>query len=416
MWTQFLLVYAIMISIICAFALYKLKYTRSQSSSNNSVPSMNELEATQQKSIYFKDNFIHNLSHEIRTPLNALLGLSQLGENCNDLSKCQSYFSKLNISSKQLMTLMDDILDFSKISSGHFNFENSHINLMSLLRSLARQYEPLALEKNLEFHFSIEGIIAQTLFCDPFRIEQIIGNLLSNAIKYTQSGSVSLRVSMTPSINNNCYLNFEIADSGIGMDRVQVDAIFNPFSHSFSEDQILNNQSSGLNIAITKQLVDLMEGSIHIDSSPNIGTTMTVSLPFCEADYELPKSVESISKGRLPDEGIYFVENPNMRSIITPSKFDQIFDYSHIKDEDQTALIETLKALLIETNLRKPKGCKEALAVFRAKASKHENLTEFTDQLQLELSQYHFDQMIELIHYISIELGGIHNHEISRNV
>ena len=377
---------------------------------------MNEIETMQQKSIYFKDNFIHNLSHEIRTPLNALLGLSQLGENCNDLSKCQSYFSKLNISSKQLMALMDDILDFSKISSGHFNFENSHINLMSLLHSLARQYEPLALEKNLEFHFSIEGIIVQTLFCDPFRIEQIIGNLLSNAIKYTQSGSVSLRVCMTPSIDNNSYLNFEIANSGIGMDRVQVDAIFNPFSNSISDDQILNNQSSGLNIAITKQLVDLMEGSIRIDSSPNIGTTMTVSLPFCEADYELPKSVQSISKDFLQDERIPHIDDPNLQSIITPAKLNQIFDHSHIKNEDQTALIETLNELLIETNLRKPKGCKEALSVFRSKASKHENLTELTDQLQLELSQYHFDQMIELIHTISIALGGIQNNEISRNV
>lgn len=406
MWIQILLIYAIAISIISAFILYKLKHALSQSSSNNSVPSMSELDEQQKKSIYYKDNFIHNLGHEIRTPLNALLGLSQLGETCNDLSKCQSYFSKLNVSSKQLMILMDDILDFSKINSGHFNFENSRINLMSLLSSLTKRYEPLASEKNLDFRFSIEGTIPQTLFCDPFRVEQIVSNLLSNAIKYTQSGSVSLRVSMKHSTNNNCYLIFVVADSGIDMPNVQVDPIPNPYSNSITDDQNTIDQNSALMIAITKQLVDLMDGSILIDTLPNIGTTVTVNLPFAEGNYELPSVVHSISKVFLQNEQLDFVGDQNMRGIITPAKIEQNFDYSYIKNEEQSSLIETLKVLLHETNLRKPKGCKEALSVFRAKASKHENLTNLTDQLQLELSQYHFDQMIELIHSISIELGG----------
>lgn len=246
-----------------------------------------EIEQVQRQSIKFKENFISNLSHEVRTPLNALVGLSQLGSKSNDLRKNHSYFNKMNTASKQLMQLMDDILDFSKIESGSFSLVKSRFNFMSLLTSLTSQFGPLAAEKNLEFNFFIDDLSPQYLYTDSFRLEQIISNLLSNAIKFTDSGEVSLSLSLKENAASNYQLHLAIKDSGIGMDQVQIKGIFNPFSTLVDDNQKRSNNSSGLGMAITKQIVDLMGGSIYIDSKPQEGTFVEVILPFNKEDLEV---------------------------------------------------------------------------------------------------------------------------------
>lgn len=246
-----------------------------------------KLEQVQRQSMQFKENFISNLSHEVRTPLNALVGLSQLGAKSNDLRKNHSYFNKMNTASKQLMQLMDDILDFSKIESGSFNLVKSRFNFMSLLTSLTSQFGPLAAEKNLEFNFFISDLSPQYLYTDSFRLEQIISNLLSNAIKFTDFGQVSLSLSLKENTASGYQLHLAIKDSGIGMDQVQIKGIFNPFSNLVDDNQKRSNNSSGLGMAITKQIVDLMGGSIYIDSKPQAGTFVEVVLPFDKDDLEL---------------------------------------------------------------------------------------------------------------------------------
>lgn len=248
-----------------------------------------EIEQVQRQSMHFKENFINNLSHEVRTPLNALVGLSQLGAKCEDLSKSQSYFSKINVSSKQLMQLMDDILDFSRIESGSFNLVKNRFNFMSLLTALTSQYGPMAADKALEFNFLADETLPQYLYADSFRLEQIISNLLSNAIKFTDSGEIQLRIALKPAQPDGWHLTFNVTDTGIGMDQHQLKGLFNPFAKLVEDDQKRSNNSSGMGMAITKQIVDLMGGSIYIDSKPHEGTSIEVTLPFSQEDLEMPK-------------------------------------------------------------------------------------------------------------------------------
>lgn len=252
-----------------------------------------ELEKLQRKSLRFKENFVSNLSHEVRTPLNAIVGLSQLGVRCDDVQKCQNYFHKVNTASKQLMQLVDDILDFSKIENGDFNLVKSRFNFMSLLTALTSQFGPLAADKQLEFNLFMDEFNPQYLFADSFRLEQILSNLLSNAIKYTEKGEIRLEISLKINAPAGYLLTFKIHDTGIGMDQVQVKGIFNPFSNLVADNQKRRNNSSGLGMAITKQIVDMMGGTILIDSIPDTGTQIEVTLPFTIEDVELPKPYTS---------------------------------------------------------------------------------------------------------------------------
>lgn len=242
----------------------------------------------QRQSIRFKENFISNLSHEVRTPLNAMIGLSQLGQKGEHPDRHLSYFSKINVASRQLMQLMDDILDFSKIESGSFTLVKSRFNFMSLLTSLIGQFGPIAAEKRLEFNVYTDEFTPQYIFSDSYRLEQILSNLLSNAIKYTEKGEVNLYIGIKPSQSQGYILEIKVDDTGIGMSDAQVSGLFNPFSHLVSDEQRRLNNSSGLGMAITKQIVDLMNGRILINSRSGNGTSVEVSLPFAGQDLELP--------------------------------------------------------------------------------------------------------------------------------
>ncbi len=251
------------------------------------------LEKVQRQSIHFRENFISNLSHEVRTPLNALIGLSQLGQKNEHPERHLDYFSKINIASKQLMQLMDDILDFSKIESGSFALVKSRFNFMSLLSAIISQYATQAAEKNLEFNIDVDEFSPQYMFADSFRLEQILSNLVSNAIKFTDEGEVHLHIGLTKAVSKGYELIIRISDTGKGMSQEMLDGLFNPFIHLVSDNQKRHNKSSGLGMAITKQIVDLMQGQIVISSKPQVGTEIAVTLPFDGNDLELPKNSDT---------------------------------------------------------------------------------------------------------------------------
>lgn len=257
-----------------------------------------EIEQLQRKSLQFKENFIINLSHDVRTPINALVGLSQLGTKSTDPVKMQSYFSKIYKSSKQLMRLMDDILDFSKLESGSFELVKSRFNFMSLLNALTSQYGPEAAEKYLDFNFFVDENAPHYLIGDSFKIEQIISNLLSNAIKFTCEGEIRMSVAMLKDYNDSYQLIITVSDTGIGMDTDHIKGLFNPFPKLVEVEQKRLNGSSGLGMAITKQIIEMMQGSIHVDSKPNEGTTITIALPFAHSEVELlvqgPRTIEHL--------------------------------------------------------------------------------------------------------------------------
>ncbi len=316
-----------------------------------------EIEQLQRKSLQFKENFIINLSHDVRTPINALVGLSQLGTKCTDPVKMQSYFTKIYKSSKQLMHLMDDILDFSKMESGSFELVKTRFNFMSLLSALTSQFGPEAAEKYLDFNFFIDDHAPHYLVGDSFKIEQIISNLLSNAIKFTYAGEVRMTVALLKDYHEAYQLIITVSDTGVGMDTELVHGLFNPFPKLVEVDQKRLNGSSGLGMAITKQIIEMMKGSIHVDSKPKEGTTITIALPFAQEEVELltqgQKTIEHL-KVLVIDN--YEASRSNTELLLRTFNYDVISANSYHHALDLLSLDNDFNLIISDCNLSDLEG------------------------------------------------------------
>lgn len=243
-----------------------------------------------------KSFFLSNMSHDIRTPMNAIIGFTDLiSANVGDKEKVDEYARKITSASKHLLSLINDVLDMSKIESGKTTLNMMQFSMLDLKDELYNIIAPQAQTKDQNLEFAIEGEIPQFVVGDKLRVVQILLNLLSNAVKYTQIGGnikfiICSKHSNTPNFEN---LSFIVADNGSGMTEEFLENIFEPFTRETSS---LTNkvQGTGLGMAITKNLVDLMGGVIAIDSTSGKGTTVMVDLTFALPDIVLGS--ENISK------------------------------------------------------------------------------------------------------------------------
>ncbi len=235
-----------------------------------------------------KSNFLSNMSHDIRTPMNAIVGFSALLErNASDIDLVHDYTRKIMASSRHLLSLINDVLDMSKIESGKTSLNIGNFNLPSLLEDLNIIIMPQAKAKSQTFTIHTQGTPPDEIMGDKLRLNQILLNLLSNAVKYTQvGGEIEFTVQSLPSAADQyAKLRFIVRDNGIGMSEEFVKEIFQPFSRE--KNSIVDNiQGTGLGMAITKNLVDLMGGIIRVESEPGAGSTFTVELSFALAQAE----------------------------------------------------------------------------------------------------------------------------------
>lgn len=227
-----------------------------------------------------KSTFLSNMSHDIRTPMNAIVGLSALlQKDANNPEKVQEHTRKIAASSQHLLGLINDILDMSKIESGKTTLNITEINLAEIVDELGIIMRPQAEAKQQEFEISVFDIQTEHLLGDKLRINQVLINLLSNAVKYTEAGGrIEMVVRQLPQVSPKyARLRFIVKDNGIGMSEEYLEQIFQPFTREMSHltSQI---QGTGLGMAITKNLVDLMGGSISVESSLGEGSTFTVDL------------------------------------------------------------------------------------------------------------------------------------------
>ncbi len=229
-----------------------------------------------------KSNFLSNMSHDIRTPMNAIVGFSVLLEkDADDAEKVREYTRKITASSHHLLSLINDVLDMSKIESGKTSLNVDRFSLPELLDELSIILSPQAKAKEQHFTVHVQGAPPEQLIGDKLRLNQILINLLSNAIKYTpQGGTVEFLISDLPqSAPQYAKLRFQVRDNGIGMSPEFIKTVFDPFSREISS--VTNKiQGTGLGMAITKNLVDLMGGIIQVESQPGQGSTFTVELSF----------------------------------------------------------------------------------------------------------------------------------------
>ncbi len=237
-----------------------------------------------------KTDFLSTMSHDIRTPMNAIIGLTTIAEkNLGDMQSVGESLRKITLASNHLLTLINDILDISKVESGKLNLSPLTFSIVETVENLVNLSQPMVKEKNIEFNFRINRIEKEYLYADQLRLNQIYINLLSNAIKYTEPGgrvSVDLREEESP--KSGCVrLSYKVSDTGIGMSPEFMANMYQPFSRQ-TDSRVNSIQGTGLGLAITKQMVDLMGGSIDCQSEQGKGTTFTVvlDLPVAERQRE----------------------------------------------------------------------------------------------------------------------------------
>ena len=227
-----------------------------------------------------KSVFLSNMSHDIRTPMNAIVGFSTLLQrDADNPDKVREYTRKIASSSQHLLGLINDVLDMSKIESGKTTLNITEICLAQLVEELMSMMQPQAKAKHQDFKIYVRDISNEEVLGDRLRINQILINILSNALKYTpENGKVEMTVSQLPQRTKNFGLfRFIISDNGIGMSKEYLETIFQPFSRE-TTSKTLGIQGTGLGMAITKNLVDLMGGTIAVESKLDRGSTFTLDL------------------------------------------------------------------------------------------------------------------------------------------
>lgn len=247
-----------------------------------------------------KSAFLSNMSHDIRTPMNAIVGLSTLLQrDAENPDKVREHTRKITASSQHLLGLINDVLDMSKIESGKTTLNIGEINLAEIVEELGTIMRPQAKNKNQEFKVSVCNLTDEHVLGDKLRINQVLLNILSNAVKYTpEGGCIELAVRQIPyRVEGFAHFRFQVRDNGIGMDHAYLESIFEPFSRA--EDSLSSGiQGTGLGMAITKNLVEMMGGSVTVKSRPGEGSVFTV-------DLELQIQKQQPDAGFWTDNGIY---------------------------------------------------------------------------------------------------------------
>lgn len=227
-----------------------------------------------------KSTFLNNISHDIRTPMNAIVGLTLLlNHDAGDPERIKEYTRKITASSQYLLGLINDVLDMSKIESGKTTLNVTEINLAELIDELGTMIRPQAKAKQQEFELFLADVTMEHLVGDRMRINQVLINILSNAVKYTPAGGrIQMTVTQLPQKTKDFVrLRFEVQDNGIGMSEEFLHVIFEPFAREINSvtNQI---QGTGLGMPITKNLVELMGGTIDVKSRQGEGSIFTVDL------------------------------------------------------------------------------------------------------------------------------------------
>ena len=275
------------------------------------------LHAAQQANIA-KTTFLNNMSHDIRTPMNAIIGFSELAINHSDNSDTVvNYLKKIRQSSNHLMSLINDILDMSKIESGNLYIDSKRENISDIVHTMKEIVLHDISRKHMEFITDCSNIKNEYIFCDKLRLNQVLINIMSNAVKYTpEYGRIIFEVSQIELESDDfATFDFMIKDNGIGMNAEFLKSIYEPFTRVHSST-ISGIQGTGLGMAITKNIVDMMDGTITINSAEGKGTEVRVRLSF------------KISESEDNEKLVRFFKNH--RGLVVDDNYDNCINESEI--------------------------------------------------------------------------------------
>ena len=229
-----------------------------------------------------KSTFLSNMSHDIRTPMNAIIGFTTLAvSNIDDRKRVRDYLGKILASSNHLLSLINDILDMSRIESGKLHLEETEVSLSDVLHDLKTIISGQIHAKQLELYMDAMDVTNEDVYCDKTRLNQVLLNLLSNAVKFTPAGgTVSVRIRQCPgTVKGSELYEIRVKDNGIGMSQEFVQKIFSPFERERTST-VSRTQGTGLGMAITKNIVNMMGGTIEVQTEQGKGTEFIVRLPL----------------------------------------------------------------------------------------------------------------------------------------
>ena len=229
-----------------------------------------------------KSTFLSNMSHDIRTPMNAIIGFTTLAiSNLDDQERVKDYLTKTLASSNHLLSLINDVLDMSRIESGKVKIEEKAVHLPDLVHDVRSIIQPNISSKRLSLFIDTMDVVDEDIITDPLRLNQVLLNILSNAIKFTPTGGmVSIRIAQKPGAPKGCgNYEFRIKDNGIGINKEFQKHIFEEFTRE-ENSTVSGIQGTGLGLSITKNIVDLMGGTITLESEPGKGSEFIVNLCF----------------------------------------------------------------------------------------------------------------------------------------
>lgn len=273
------------IMLAAAFVVFALYYRMSQ----NQMTELNEARREAVRANKAKSEFLSSMSHDIRTPMNGIVGMTAIAQaNISDTLRVRDCLGKIALSSKHLLGLINDVLDMSKIESGKLSLNMQLVSLRDTMNNIVNIAQPQVKAKDQHFDVFIQNVQTENVICDNVRLSQVLINLLSNAVKFTpEKGEVKVYMNQEDSPKGSGYVrcHFRVKDNGIGMTPEFQQEVFEKFVRERKE-QVDKTEGSGLGMAITKAIVDLMDGTIELVSAPNQGSDFHITLDFERADVQ----------------------------------------------------------------------------------------------------------------------------------
>ncbi len=274
--------------------------------------------ATQSEKV--KQQFLANMSHEIRTPMNAIKGMTDIIIRNAHPSSQDKYLNAIRESSENLLTIVNEILDLSKLEAGKIDFEKIEFAPQKVLHNVKNILRFKAEEKGLALSYTIHNNVPPFLEGDPTRLNQILVNLGSNAIKFTDKGSVSIEVKAYPKDAEKIDLQFKVIDTGIGIAPEMIDSIFEAFNQA-DADTTRKYGGTGLGLSICKQLAELQNGSITVQSEKNRGSAFTLTLPYAKSSGNPAQASEEI-RVSIKDLKVLLVEDNEFNAIVARDELE----------------------------------------------------------------------------------------------
>lgn len=304
-----------------------------------------------------KSQFLANMSHDIRTPMNSVIGMATLALRTDLDPQQRGYISNIQHSAQQLLGLLNDILDISKVEAGKLHLEYLDFNINSLFEDLASQYTLYSDNKYLDLKFDIDPAISHTLCGDPLRLMQVLSNFVSNAIKFTEQGNIQVSARQINASDKQCVIHFEVIDSGIGIEEHAIPKLFDAF-HQADATTTRKYGGTGLGLTICKQLVEMMGGSIGVESQIGQGSTF-----WCQVSFDYGKGVVSEREkatsrdySRLNGASLLLVEDNLVNQQVAVELLEQVGAKVIIANNGQEALdiMQTIKFDCILMDIQMP--------------------------------------------------------------